>query len=170
MDRGSTEMPRYECFKKVWALKIADIDGVMIAPSDEGYAPFAVSAEYIEKHKPQVGGYYVVYQDGYRSYSPAEAFEQGYVPLKGSMSFSRAMQLIDRGKRLARYGWDDRVFVFLVAGSTFKVNREPLTSILGDGTEVSYRAHIDIRHIDGSIAVWAPSQTDMAAQDWHEVE
>jgi hypothetical protein len=30
------------------------------------------------KHKPEVGGYYVVYKDGYRSFSPAEAFETGY--------------------------------------------------------------------------------------------
>lgn len=32
----------------------------------------------IGKHGPQVGGYYVVYADGYISYSPAAAFEDGY--------------------------------------------------------------------------------------------
>lgn len=37
-----------------------------------------VAAEYVEKHKPTVGGYYVRYADGYESYSPAEAFEGGY--------------------------------------------------------------------------------------------
>jgi len=30
------------------------------------------------KHKPEVGGYYVVYADGYKSFSPAQAFEEGY--------------------------------------------------------------------------------------------
>jgi hypothetical protein len=30
------------------------------------------------KHAPEVGGYYVVYADGYKSYSPAKAFEDGY--------------------------------------------------------------------------------------------
>lgn len=28
--------------------------------------------------KGKVGGYYVVYEDGYESWSPAEAFEKGY--------------------------------------------------------------------------------------------
>jgi hypothetical protein len=77
MDADS-EMPRYQCHKKVWALKIEKIEGVMITPSDRGYARFEVDDAYILKHKPQVGGYYVVYDDGYKSFSPAKAFEEGY--------------------------------------------------------------------------------------------
>ena len=38
-----------------------------------------VSAAYVAKHKPKIGGYYVKYSDGYESWSPAEAFESGYV-------------------------------------------------------------------------------------------
>ena len=85
------EMPKYNCNKQVWALKIAVIkrnneddpnaetDGsAMITPDDEGYAPFRVDHEFMRKHKPEVGGYYVVYKDGYKSYSPAQAFEEGY--------------------------------------------------------------------------------------------
>ena len=84
------EMPKYECHKKVWALKIDAIefeansaeDGTaIIRPADDGYAPFVVSREYMDKHKPEVGGYYVVYEDGYKSFSPAGAFESGYTPL-----------------------------------------------------------------------------------------
>lgn len=77
-------MPRYKCHKEVWALKIQSIgpqgeDGVaMLQPADAGYAAFPVSQEYQQKHKPEVGGYYVVYDDGYKSYSPAKAFEDGY--------------------------------------------------------------------------------------------
>ena len=33
----------------------------------------------MDRHKPKAGGYYVVYDDGYKSYSPAKAFEEGYV-------------------------------------------------------------------------------------------
>jgi len=82
------EMPRYKCHKEVWALKIANIksDGegctALILPEDARYAVFKVSADYMEKHKPEVGGYYVVYKDGYLSYSPAEAFEEGYTLVK----------------------------------------------------------------------------------------
>ena len=83
------EMPRYKCHKQVWALKIADIteptdeagESRTIVPADGRYAPFVVDGEYIKKHKPEVGGYYVVYEDGYKSFSPAKAFEAGYSPV-----------------------------------------------------------------------------------------
>ena len=88
------EMPRYQSHKQVWALKIASIEhlpnpdtsgnsasasyGAIITPEDEGYGPFEVSDEYVMRHKPEPGGYFVVYQGGYKSWSPAEAFENGY--------------------------------------------------------------------------------------------
>lgn len=83
------EMPKYKSHKEVWALKIKSIkrdgeeenresDGsAMITPEEEGFAPFKVSEEYMHKHKPEVGGYYVLYKDGYKSFSPAKAFEEG---------------------------------------------------------------------------------------------
>ncbi len=84
------EMPKYKSHKTVWALKIAKIvrdgegenretDGsAIITPEEPGYAPFRVEHEYMHKHTPEVGGYYVVYADGYKSFSPAKAFEDGY--------------------------------------------------------------------------------------------
>ena len=90
---ASVEMPRYRCHKEVWALKIRAVtnnsvlaalsgnesDGsAVITPEDDGYAEFRVDAEFIRKHNPQAGGYYVVYKDGYKSFSPAQAFEEGY--------------------------------------------------------------------------------------------
>ena len=85
-DSAQMEMPKYSCHKQVWALKIKSIDynkresigGAMITPSDKGYAPFEVDQKYLTKHDPHAGGYYVVYKDGYRSFSPADAFESGY--------------------------------------------------------------------------------------------
>jgi hypothetical protein len=74
------ELPQYKSHKTVHALKIASIEWVTgtITPADEGYEPFRVPAAYINKHDPQPGGYYVVYEDGYCSFSPSGAFEQGY--------------------------------------------------------------------------------------------
>lgn len=77
MSECGREMPKYQSHKQVWGLKIKAIEGQIITPIEEGYAPFGVSAEYIEKHKPEVGGYYVVYEGGYKSFSPADAFEAG---------------------------------------------------------------------------------------------
>ena len=82
-------LPQYKCHKVVGALKIkAVVDSTMprseadgtrsIVPEDGRYSPFHVSADYVRRHKPQAGGYYVSYEDGYESYSPAEAFESGY--------------------------------------------------------------------------------------------
>jgi hypothetical protein len=56
-------------------------EAVIIMPEDSRYAPFAVDAAYVRKHKPEAGGYYVQYKDGYRSFSPATAFEEGYTRL-----------------------------------------------------------------------------------------
>jgi hypothetical protein len=82
MNGTQKEMPRYKCHKEVWALKIGGIEtraeGVFIVPVEDGYAAFRIDQEYIEKHKPRAGGYYVVYKGGYKSFSPAEAFEDGY--------------------------------------------------------------------------------------------
>lgn len=87
------EMPKYKCHKEVHALKIAAIEldsvkaqaenretdgSAIITPDDSEYAPFRVGHGYIRKHEPEVGGYFVVYEDGYKSFSPAEAFESGY--------------------------------------------------------------------------------------------
>ncbi len=87
--------------------------------------------------------------------------------MKQEYDFSEALMLIKRGQRMARAGWNGAgMFVFLVAGSSFEVNREPLLSILGEGTEVKYRAHIDLKAADGSIGVWQPSMGDVLAEDW----
>lgn len=77
------DLPRYRSHKEVEALKINWIEpqpdgGALITPVEDGYEPFKVSAHYVQRHAPQVGGYYVVYADGYKSWSPAEAFEEGY--------------------------------------------------------------------------------------------
>jgi hypothetical protein len=82
--RTGSEMPRYRCHKEVWALKIThihfvpDLPGAQLVVEEPGYAPVRVSDDYIKKHEPVIGGYFVVYKDGYQSFSPAEAFEDGY--------------------------------------------------------------------------------------------
>lgn len=52
--------------------------GASIVPVEDNFPPFNVDGSFMAKHKPQAGGYFVVYTDGYQSYSPAKAFEEGY--------------------------------------------------------------------------------------------
>lgn len=87
------EMPRYKCHKEVWALKIAAVvdpteagsesDGSRVLEFEEtDYSTIRVPRVWVQKHNPQVGGYYVTYQDGYSSFSPAQAFEEGYTLIR----------------------------------------------------------------------------------------
>lgn len=72
------ELPRYRCHKEVHALKIARVAGTLLVPADPRFAPFDVPEGFVERHRPEAGGYYVVYADGYASFSPGKAFEEGY--------------------------------------------------------------------------------------------
>lgn len=88
MENAGREMPRYRGHKEVWALKIKEVrrlypklgdsSDVLITPEEDGYAPMVASSEYANKHNPQPGMYFVVYDDGYQSCSPSKAFEEGY--------------------------------------------------------------------------------------------
>lgn len=89
MSETTAQLPKWLCHKQVWAAKIHEIYGGI----DEGLhdtrlvldfgagkedALVKVSDAWFDKHKPETGGYYVRYEDGYESYSPAKAFEDGY--------------------------------------------------------------------------------------------
>jgi hypothetical protein len=74
------EMALYQCHKQVRAFKILRID-----PQMDGGARLRdnantqhVDRKFVSQHAPEVGGYFVLYEDGYKSYSPAKAFEEGY--------------------------------------------------------------------------------------------
>jgi hypothetical protein len=80
-------LPRWKCYKEVRAFKIAAIES-----RNEGWWRLGgqdvriwadVPQAWMDKHKPEVGGYYVWYADDYRSYSPAKAFEEGYMAISG---------------------------------------------------------------------------------------
>ena len=83
------------------------------------------------------------------------------------MDFSQALESIKLGSRVAREGWNGKkMFLFLVPGSRFRVNRAPLLGIYPEGTEVDYCPHIDMKTADDRIVPWLASQTDLLADDW----
>jgi hypothetical protein len=82
-----------------------------------------------------------------------------------------AVKQMQDGQLVGRKGWNGKgMFIFLVSGSQFVVNRAPLNVIFPAGTEINYRPHIDIKSIDGSIVPWQASQTDLLATDWEVIE
>lgn len=88
----SSNWPVYESHKVVWAAKIVGVErnhagGQIVQkiwvrpdgaqhdndPIEEFWPTVAEMAE-----KAEVGGWAILYPDGYRSVSPAKAFEEGY--------------------------------------------------------------------------------------------
>lgn len=85
-------------------------------------------------------------------------------------TFGDALAILKTGGRVARAGWrGNGMFLFLVQGSTFKVNRPPLLGIYPEGTEIKYHAHVDMKTADEQVVPWLCSQTDMLAEDWQAV-
>lgn len=87
-----------------------------------------------------------------------------------TFSFSTVLEGLKAGRRYKRVNWNGKdQFIFLVPGSTFKVNREPLLSIMGEGAVVEYHAHIDMKNQQGVVVPWLASQGDLLTEDWVEV-
>lgn len=86
------EMPRYRSHKEVWALEIAQVSleagGLRLIFKDAGYAPmeFGLTDPILSRYCPVDGDFYVVYADGYKSFSPRKAFIEGYTPLGQSFA------------------------------------------------------------------------------------
>ena len=126
---------------------------------DEGYL-----VEYLDGGKPNTESH-----AGYVSWSPKEQFENAYRQTNG-LNFGLAIEALKKGEKVARYGWNGKgMFLFLVQGSTFTVNRPPLLGIYPEGTEINYCPHIDMKTADEKIVPWLASQTDVLADDWQIV-
>jgi hypothetical protein len=94
-----------------------------------------------------------------------------------TIPFSAALVALQQGKKVARYTWPAGQFLYLVDGSTFEVNRAPLSEILPIGTKVVYRSHIDKmttiysgEKVFSYLAeVWLPTTEEMTAPNWRVV-
>jgi hypothetical protein len=91
--------------------------------------------------------------------------------MKEAFGIGQAVKEMNDGKLVQRAGWNGKgMFLFLVQGSKFTVNRAPLNVIFPEGTEINYCPHVDMRTADGKIVPWLCSQTDLLATDWQVVE
>lgn len=82
-------------------------------------------------------------------------------------TFSQALEALKAGKRVSRAGWNGKgMFLFLVPGSTFQVNRPPLLGIYEEGTTINYQSHIDMKTAQDTVVPWQASQSDLLASDW----
>ena len=83
------------------------------------------------------------------------------------MDIGWALNTMKSGNKVARCGWNGKgMFLFLVPGSQFKVNRPPLLGLYPEGTEITYQPHVDMKTAQGTIVPWLASQSDLLAEDW----
>lgn len=89
----ATKLPLYNCHKQVRAARIAEsaysseegrlMGYVMLELPNGTLYQQPVHHHWLDKYQPEIGGYFVEYGDGYISYSPAAAFEEGYSLAEG---------------------------------------------------------------------------------------
>ena len=170
------QMPRYQSHKRVWALKIAAVDGHRITPADVGIAPVDCLPDLFLRHHPEPGDYLVEYEGGYRSFSPGQAFEDGYRPCNG-LTFGDALDLLKAGKRVARTGWNGKgMWLSLTPGNPGLAAERfwsPPNRAFAEanGGTAPVLPSVTMKTATGEILIgWLASQSDMLAEDWCEVE
>lgn len=102
------DLPRWTSHKIVRAAKIVAIDfneRLDLAP----HGVVEVGEAWIVNRRAHAGGYFVVYDDGYTSFSPAEPFETGYTLVDGErvidpahryrLSGAQVLQFMKKEKR-----------------------------------------------------------------------
>ena len=82
-------LPQYRSHKIVGALRIQEIlvhddYAATIIPADEGFDTFVTEEGWANRYRGNSEdlGVYVVYEDGFTSWSPTKAFDEGYTRLE----------------------------------------------------------------------------------------
>lgn len=156
-------MKFYRCHKRVEAAKVigfvAGTDGKDMLQLNDGSI---VAMPKGPVPAAPVGGYYVRYEDGYTSWSLADAFESGYSEIKldacTALSFSVALDRCKTGAKITRAGWNGK-------GMWVEIQRPDAGSKMSlPYLFLNYPA--DARNPQGVRVPWLASQTDMLANDW----
>ena len=103
-------LPTYRSHKIVQAAKILEIQGYSdgsganllcladLSAETGAMIEIGVTRAYFLKHQPKAGGYYVLYPDGYESWSPAEAFEEGYTKVEADTPYPPREETLTTGQ------------------------------------------------------------------------
>ena len=130
-------------------------------PGNEDGGDAGYLVEYVDGGKPNTENF-----DGYVSWSPKEQFENAY-QTSGSLSFGHAIELLKKGNKVARTGWNGKGVWLGLVEDTYAIN-----FVNTDNDELeSYenQRYIVMKTVDEKIVPWLASQTDVLANDWCEV-
>lgn len=119
-----------------------------------------------ENENPEDEGYLVRYSDGYESWSPKKQFEDAYRDCMG-MNFGIALELLKKGEKVAREGWNGKGMFLLYVPS----EKWGIIDKIGLGIpKGNLLPWIGLKTADGKFVPWLASQTDILAEDWVIVE
>jgi hypothetical protein len=78
-----------------------------------------------------------------------------------------AVSAMRNGARVARAGWNGKgMFAYLVPAASYPVQTGAAKAFFGEGSVVPYREYMALKTVDGDVAVWVPSVSDILATDW----
>jgi hypothetical protein len=165
---GNHNFKKYVGTKEVMAMRIVDrrynIGTTMTYLYDDKKNAFEVTDEWMAKHAPKIGGYVVIYEDGYQSYSPPEAFEKAYMLTSDVFGMDEVIRGLKKGKSYSRHGWNGKdLFIKGQFPDEHSKMTAPYTYI--DTRVVKSEAVKPVR----ALVPWIMSQTDQYAEDWFEV-
>jgi len=115
---------------------------------------------------PADEGYLVRYSDGYESWSPKKQIEEAYRDCQG-MTFGIAIELLKKGCKVARSGWNGKGMFLLYVPSEKWGIIDKIGLAIPKGNLLPW---IGMKTADGKFVPWLASQTDMLAEDWVIVE
>lgn len=120
-------------------------------------------------------GYEVTYEDGYKSWSPKDVFEEANRPID-NMTFGFAIEALKKGLKVARKGWNGKgMYLWLKPAVTIKSDwcKDPMLKEIVDanGGETKALGTICMKTADNKILTgWLASQTDILSEDWVIIE
>ena len=83
-------------------------------------------------------------------------------------SFGQAIEMAKEGAAIARKNWNGpNQFVYYVGPNKYK-SCTAIGNLIGDKDGmVEYRPYLALKTVDGSVATWVPSISDVLAEDWY---
>lgn len=120
-----------------------------------------------ENENPADEGYFVKYSDGYESWSPKKQFEEAYRDCK-SMTFGIALELLKKGCKVAREGWNGKEqYIQLATSISYKSADDEIVNCEHEAIGNKAIAFVGTSGVQMG---WLASQADMLAEDWVVVE
>jgi hypothetical protein len=118
-------------------------------------------------------GYFVELLDGRVTWLPKVVFEATYRETDGKLTFGLALAAAQKGKKIAREGWDGTGMFAVYSPGTTALPAEnffspALKEYVGkkQNPVMNIRSALMLKTAQEDIAYWSPSASDALAEDW----